>query len=83
MRKRKDAYTDVGNDGLKWVNVTRVGLPLCVGLIGGVLEVSRRWLTYSVNRRFGYGEWLQSSLVVACGMNRKKTYEREIVVMMK
>ena len=70
---------------LSWVNVIRVGVRLCVGLVEGVLEVSRGWRSYGVNRRLEeseHEEWLHYSLVVACGMNRKKTCEREILVMM-
>ena len=71
--------------GLSWANVIRVGVRLCVGLVEDVLEVSRGWRSYGVNRRLeesGHGEWLHYSLVVACGMNRKKTCERRFLVMM-
>jgi hypothetical protein len=49
--------------GLSWVNVIRVGVRWCVGLVGGVLEVSPGWMSYGVNRQLeesGHGEWLQS-----------------------
>jgi hypothetical protein len=62
--------------------VIRVRIRLYEGLVVGVLEVSRGWISYGVNRcseESGQVAALLYSLlfVVVRGMNRMKTYERD------